>query len=415
MTETIRPIPIGHVHNPNAAPETPYGPALEAILDAESFAAARREISGWPGYAPTPLHCLSGLAKAAGVAGIHYKDEGGRFGLGSFKALGGAYAVSRVLARNVAAQTGAETVTSADLRAGRYRDLVAGLTVCAATDGNHGRSVAWGAQSFGCRCVIYIPDAVSPGRQRAMEGYGAEVRRIAGTFDDAVRKADEDAGGAGWFVVADTTYPGYTEVPRDVMHGYGAMAAEAVEQLANRELDGAPPSHVFVQGGVGGLAAAVCARLWQHYGTARPRFALVEPAAAACFFASARAGRPVTVEGDLETAMGGLAAGECSMLAWDLLWAGADDFLTVTDPAALEVMRLLSRGIGGDPAVVAGESAVAGLAGALGALQHPETAAALGLGPSSRVLVFGTEGATDPTLYREIVGRTPEEVAAGGG
>jgi diaminopropionate ammonia-lyase len=185
--------------------------------------------------------------------------------------------------------------------------------------------------------------------------------------------------------------------------------------LANKETDGAPPSHVFVQGGVGGLAAAVCARLWQHYGTARPRFALVEPAAAACFFASARAGRPVAVEGDLETAMGGLAAGECSMLAWDLLWAGADDFLTVTDPAALEVMRLLSRGIGGDPAVVAGESAVAGLAGALGALQHPETAAALGLGPSSRVLVFGTEGATDPTLYREIVGRTPEEVAAGGG
>jgi diaminopropionate ammonia-lyase len=197
------------------------------------------------------------------------------------------------------------------------------------------------------------------------------------------------------------------------MHGYGAMAAEAVEQVS--QIDGAPPSHVFVQGGVGGLAAAVCARLWQHYGAARPRFALVEPAAAACFFASARAGRPVAVEGDLETAMGGLAAGECSMLAWDLLWAGADDFLTVTDPAALEVMRLLSRGIGGDPAVVAGESAVAGLAGALGALQHPETAAALGLGPSSRVLVFGTEGATDPTLYREIVGRTPEEVAAGGG
>jgi diaminopropionate ammonia-lyase len=244
-----------------------------------------------------------------------------------------------------------------------------------------------------------------------MEHYGAEVRRIDGTFDDAVRKADEDAAAQGWFVVADTTYPGYTEIPRDVMHGYGVMAAEAIVQVA----DSAPPSHVFVQGGVGGLAAAVCARLWQHYGAQRPRFAVVEPEAAACFFASARAGRPVVVEGGLETVMGGLAAGACSMLAWDLLWAGADDFLTVPDAAAIAVMRLLSRGLAGDPPVVAGESAVAGLAGVLGALQHPETAAALGLGPSSRVLVFGTEGATDAKLYREIVGRTAEAVAGGGG
>ncbi len=410
MTQTIRPFPIGQIDNPNAAPETPYGPALEAILNAEGFEAARREISGWPGYAPTPLHRLSGLAEAAGVAEIWYKDEGGRFGLGSFKALGGAYAVSRVLAREVAARSGQGPVSAASLRAGRHRDLVAGLTVCAATDGNHGRSVSWGAQAFGSRCVIYIPDAVSPGRQRAMERYGAEVRRIDGTFDDAVRKADQDAATQGWFVVADTTYPGYTEIPRDVMHGYGVMAAEAIAQVP----EAAAPSHVFVQGGVGGLAAAVCARLWQHYGSARPRHAVVEPEAAACFFASARAGRPVVVEGDLETVMGGLAAGACSMLAWELLWAGADHFLTVPDAAALEVMRLLSRGIAGDPTVVAGESAVAGLAGMLGALQDPETAAALGLGPASRVLVFGTEGATDPRLYREIVGRTPEAVAEGG-
>ncbi len=411
MTDIPRPTPIGHVHNPHAAPETPYGPALQAILSAEGFAAARREILGWPDYAPTPLHRLPGLAKAAGVADIWYKDEGGRFGLGSFKALGGAYAVGRVLAREAATRSGAKTITSADLRAGRHRDLVSGLTVCAATDGNHGRSVSWGAQQFGCRCVIYIPDAVSPGRQLAMERYGAEVRRIDGTFDDAVRKAGEDSAAQGWFVVADTTYPGYTEIPRDVMHGYGVMVAEVIEQLP----EDAPPSHVFVQGGVGGLAAAVCARLWQHYGTARPRYAVVEPVAAACFFASARAGRPIAIQGDLNTVMGGLAAGECSMLAWDLLWAGADDFLTVSDPAALEVMRRLSQGSAGDPPVVAGESAVAGLAGALGALRQTETAAALGLGPGSRVLVFGTEGATDPKLYREIVGRTPEAVIGSGG
>ncbi len=206
MNQTIGPFPIGQIHNPNAAPGTPYGPALQAILNAEGFESARHEIAGWRGYAPTPLHRLSGLAGAARVAEIWYKDEAGRFGLGSFKALGGAYAVGRVLAREVAARCGQGPVSATDLRAGRHRDLVAGLTVCAATDGNHGRSVSWGARLFGSRCVNYIPDAVSPGRRRAMERCGAEVRRIEGTFDDAVRKADEDAAAQGWIVVADITY-----------------------------------------------------------------------------------------------------------------------------------------------------------------------------------------------------------------
>ncbi len=167
---------------------------------------------------------------------------------------------------------------------------------------------------------------------------------------------------------------------------------------------------MFVQGGVGGLAAAVCARLWQHYGAARPRYLLVEPEKAACFFASAQAGRPTAVTGGLDTVMGGLAAGEVSILAWRVLWAGADAFLTIPDRAALDLMRLLAAGARGDAPVVAGESAVAGLAGALGALQNPALAKALGLGPDSRILVFGTEGATDPELYQKIVGRAPEDV-----
>ena len=408
MNETIGPIEVGRAYNPNANPGTAYGPTLAAILSEAGFEAARREIAAWPGYAPTPLRRLSGLAAAAGLAEVWYKDEGGRFGLGSFKALGGAYAVCRLLQREVAARGGAAPVASAELRAGRYTEVVAGITVCAATDGNHGRSVAWGARVFGCRCVIYIPEAVSAGRQRAMERYGAEVRRIDGGFDDAVRQADADAEAQGWFVVADTTYPGYTEVPRDVMHGYTVMAEEAIHQLP----DGGAPTHVFVQGGVGGLAAAVCARLWQHYGAARPRYILVEPEKAACFFASAQAGRPTAVTGELDTVMGGLAAGEVSILAWQVLWAGADAFLTVPDRAALDLMRLLAAGARGDAPVVAGESAVAGLAGALGALQDPALAEALGLGPDSRVLVFGTEGATDPELYEKIVGHAPDEVAA---
>ena len=278
MKQLIRPVPIGQVHNPNAAPGTPYGPALEAILNAEGFESARREISGWPGSTRRPRCTVSpAWREPPGWPRFGTRTRAAASVWAVSRRSAAPYAVSRVLTREVAAQRGQGPVSAADLRAGRHRGLVAGLTVCAATDGNHGRSVSWGARLFGSRCVIYIPDAVSPGRQRAMERYGAEVRRIDGTFDDAVRKADEDAAARGWIVVADTTYPGYTEIPRDVMHGYGVMAAEVIAQLP----EAAAPSHVFVQGGVGGLAAAVCARLWQHYGAARPRYAVVEPEAAA--------------------------------------------------------------------------------------------------------------------------------------
>ncbi len=172
-------------------------------------------------------------------------------------------------------------------------------------------------------------------------------------------------------------------------------------------------THVFVQGGVGGLAAAVCAFFWQTYGERRPRFIVVEPDKAACFFESARAGHPVAVTGDLDTVMGGLAAGEVSPVAWSLLSVGADAFLTAPDDAALQLMRLLAGGVAGDPPIVAGESAVAGLAGLLGALDDPALAGGLGLGPGSRVLVIGSEGATDPVLYEQIVGRAAEQVRRG--
>ena len=358
-----------------------YDEALSAILDPEGYEAARHEIASWPGYAPTPLRSLPGLAREAGLGAVWYKDEAERFGLNSFKALGGAYAVRRLVG-----------------------DRGADITVCTATDGNHGRSVAWGARTCGCRAVIYIHATVSEGRKEAMEAFGAEVRRVAGNYDDSVRQAASDATANGWFVVSDTSYDGYLEIPRDVMHGYAVMAEEVIAQLPSA------PSHVFVQGGVGGLAAAILAPFWWRLGAARPRFVVVEPETAACLYASAEAGRPAVVPGDLDTVMAGLAAGEVSLLAWEILEAGADGFMTVNDESARVLMRRLAEGRDGDPPVVAGESAVAGLAGALAAREDPAMRGHLGLGPESRVLVFGTEGATDPALYEEIVGRPAEAV-----
>jgi diaminopropionate ammonia-lyase len=390
--------------NPRRAPADAYqARGFGEILSLAAFADAKREITSWPGYRPTPLRRLSKLAAAAQVGDIFYKDEAERFGLGSFKALGGAYAVLRLLQQHIRAATGAHA-TSGDLTSRRYGEITSKVTVTGATDGNHGRSVAWGAQTFGCRCVIYVHATVSEGRCRAIAAYGAEVRRVPGTFDDAVRRADADAAANGWSVVSDTSYEGYTDVPRDVMQGYSFLVEEALGQCPSF------PTHVFVQGGVGGLAAGVCSYLWEKHGAGRPRYVVVEPDKADCLYRSAVAGKPTPAQGSLDTIMAGLACGEVSTLAWRILDAGADAFMTIDDAAAADCMRLLADGRFGDEPVVAGESAVAGLAGLLLAASDRDARRRLDLRPDSRVLVFGTEGATDPDVYRRIVGRAPAEV-----
>ena len=243
------PAPL--IANAQGRRDAPWTAAQDAILSDAALTEARKAISGWAGYAPTPLHRLPSLAAEAGVASVHYKDEAGRFGLGSFKALGGAYAVARVLVRRAAEQ--GVTLTLDDLAAGRAADFARTVTVTCATDGNHGRSVAWGAQRFGARAVIFIHSTVSEGRRAAIARFGAEVRRTPGNYDDSVRIADETAQAEGWTVVSDTSYPGYTDIPRDVMQGYEVMAAEALDALD------APPTHLFLQTGVGGMAAACAA------------------------------------------------------------------------------------------------------------------------------------------------------------
>ena len=390
------------IRNPAAAPA---GAVYDAPgLTQAGFDAALAEISRWPGYAATPLVALGALARSLGVADVAYKDERGRFGLQSFKALGGAYAVANVLRRRVAAETGRGGVTSSELLAGGFDAIVRAATVTCATDGNHGRSVAWGAQLFGCRCVIFVHEHVSQGRREAIASYGAEVREVKGNYDDAVHHAAATARANGWTVVSDTSYPGYREIPLDVMHGYGVLAAEVESQCSQ------PPTHVFVQAGVGALAAAVCAHFRLAWRERRPFFVAVEPLRANCVYRSLAAGRPVAVGGSLETVMAGLACGEVSELAWDVLHTGANAAIAVDDAYALEAMRRLARPVRGDAAIVAGETGASGLAALLAASADASIRATLALGADSRVLLIGSEGDTDPQIYRRIVGRSAQQV-----
>ena len=372
------------------------GDAAGRVLPAAGFAGAAAEIAGWEGYAPTPLLALDALAGALGLAKVLYKDEGPRFGLGSFKALGGAYAALRVLQREVSRALG-RPVAPADIREGRHAALASRITLVTATDGNHGRALAWGCQRFGAPCRIYIHAEVSEARAEAMRALGAEVVRIDGNYDDSVALAREEAEANGWFAVSDTSWPGYTEVPRDVMAGYGVMAREVCGVLDR------PPTHAFLQAGVGGLAAAVAAGLRQHWGGESPRIVVVEPELAACLFASARAGGRTDIRIEEETLMAGLSCGEPSGLAWEVLAEEAGDFLTVPESFVGPAMRLLARPLGGDPEIEAGESAVAGLAALVAAARNGAMRGALGLDADSRVLLVGSEGATDPASYAALV------------
>ena len=391
--------------NPRWRQEAEYGEAERRVIARSRQAAVEREIRSWAEYRPTPLYELPALAAELGLGALYYKDEGRRFGLGSFKALGGAYGVLRVVQEELRARHGI-TASSAELRRGEHAERVAAITVTCATDGNHGKAVAWGAASFGCGCVVYVPGIVSEARQAAIEAQGARVIRVSGTYDDAVRICDAEARSSGRIVVSDQSYRGYERIPRDIMQGYTLVAAEAAEALA------APPTHVFVQAGVGGLAAAVGGYFWERYGAARPKLVCVEPQAADCLLRTAIAGRPAKVPGDLDTVMACLSCGEVSVLAWRLLARGAAAFLAIDDGAAVTAMRTLARGVGDDPAIVAGESGAAGLAGLATAAADPEARAALALDGAARVLLFGTEGATDPQRYEALVGFSPAEVAA---
>ncbi|MEJ5020936.1 diaminopropionate ammonia-lyase [Ochrobactrum vermis] len=372
----------------------------EAAQEVERFLSYREN------HAETPLHCLPVLASDLGVSAIYVKDEGHRLGLGSFKALGGAYAVIRLVLDEAGRRFG-RRVDIAELQTSAVKAVAATMTVACATDGNHGRSVAQGAQLVGARARIFVHSGVSAERMEAIALFGAQVIRVAGTYDDSVAETARIAANNGWIVVSDTSWQGYEYIPALVMQGYTVMVREILRQVPHL------PTHVFVQSGVGGVAAAVAAHLSVALGEQRPVFVVVDPARAACLYESARAGHPVRVEPGEPTVMAMLECYEPSRVGWRMLVRVADAFMTIDEEDAIAAMNRLARPTGNDVAIVAGESGGAGLAGLMRAVATPADKSALGLDATSRVLVINTEGATDPGRYLQLVGMSPAEVVAG--
>ncbi len=331
---------------------------------------------GLEGYAPTPLRELPELARVLGVGQVLLKDESSRLGLPAFKILGASWAIERAL------------------RASAVRPE----KLATATDGNHGRAVAHRAAQLGLSAHIFVPAGTARARIEAIAGEGAEVTIVDGSYDDAVARAAEEAS-ARCLVISDTSWPGYTEVPRWVAEGYSTILWEIDDELARRGERG--PDLVAVQFGVGALAAAV-ARHYRAPGRAnRPQLLSVEPLTAACALAAAEAGEIVTVPGPHRSIMAGLNCGRVSEVAWPLVSAGFDAFVALDDARAREALRLLA-GLG----ITGGETGVAGLAGVLECLTGPARGsrrAALEVNEGTRVLLFLTEGATDPEAHRRLL------------
>lgn len=357
--------------------------------------------SGLPGYQPTPLVERKALAEKLGVGTIWVKDESHRFGLNAFKALGGSYAMGQYLAGKLGKPL--EELTFEQLCAQPARRALGEITFVTATDGNHGRGVAWSARLLGHKSVVYMPKGSAPERLENIRAQGAQAEITEFNYDDAVRLANRQAQEKGWVLVQDTAWPGYEEIPAHIMQGYTTLAQEIA-----RQLDGQVPTHLFLQAGVGSFAGAALGYFAALWGDQRPVTAIVEPDKADCIFRSAKAddGQLRFVTGDMDSMMAGLCCGEPCTISWKILDSYADAFLSCGDEYSAQGMRLLGRAEGEDTPVISGESGAVG-AGVLQAIMQEERLAhlreQLGLDEHSRVLLISTEGDTDRENYRRIL------------
>lgn len=384
------------------------------VMSMENIEKARRFHASFPQYSVTPLASLSGLSKKLGLGGLFVKDESYRFGLNAFKVLGGSFA----MARYIAGQLGKD-VSETDyhyLTSQKLKDEFGQATFFTATDGNHGRGVAWAARQLGQKSVVHMPKGSARIRFDNIAKEGALVTIEEVNYDECVRIAAKEAAETPrGVVVQDTAWDGYEEIPAWIMQGYGTMAAEAAEQL--RAAGITRPTHIFVQAGVGSLAGAVQGYFANLFPGNTPTTVIMEAQAADCLYQGAIAadGACHFVEGDLTTIMAGLACGEPNTIAWDILKNHSSFFVSCPDWVAARGMRILGAPVKGDPQVVSGESGAVG-AGLIATLMTDERYAdlrkAMGLDQSSTILLFSTEGDTDPDNYRRIVweGAVPSDL-----
>lgn len=376
-----------------------------SVMALENVAKARRFHQSFPQYSVTPLARLDRMAACLGLGDFFVKDESYRFGLNAFKVLGGSFAMARYIAGELGRDV--SEMTYDYLTSQKLRDEFGQATFFTATDGNHGRGVAWAANKLGQKAVVHMPKGSTKTRFDNIAKEGAQVTIEEVNYDDCVRMAAAEAAATPrGVVVQDTAWEGYEEIPAWIMQGYGTMASEAAEQLAAAGVD--RPTHIFIQAGVGSLAGAVQGYFANLFPDNTPTTVVMEAQAADCLYKGAVAadGKPRIVGGDLQTIMAGLACGEPNSISWEILRNHASFFVSCPDWVAAKGMRMLGAPCKGDPQVVSGESGAVGM-GLVAALMednsYRELREAIGLSRDSKVLIFSTEGDTDPENYRKVV------------
>lgn len=356
--------------------------------------------ASFPIYKETPLASFPETAAALGIGAMYVKDESYRFGLNAFKVLGGSYAIGNYLAQKMdmdISQLPYEKMISDDVR-----EKLGEITFVTATDGNHGRGVAWTANQLKQHSVVYMPKGSAEERLKNIQAEGADASITDMNYDEAVRLANSQAEKNGWVMVQDTAWEGYEDIPRWIMQGYGTMGFEAKEQLPEK------PTHIFLQAGVGSMAGAITGFFSNVYGDEKPIITIVEPNKADCLFRTAEAddGTLHFVTGDMNTIMAGLACGEPCSIGWEVLKNYADNFISCPDYVAAKGMRILGNPAGNDKKVVSGESGAACVGCIAEVMTNPELSwlkEKLKLDKDSKVLFFSTEGDTDKENYKAIV------------
>ena len=358
----------------------------------------------FPVYTETPLVQLSELAKEIGVAEVFIKDESYRFGLNAFKVLGGSYAMGRYIADRLGESI--ENLTADKMTSAEVKEKLGDVTFTSATDGNHGRGVAWTAEQLNQKSIIYMPEGTAPERLERIIAHGSDASIVPMNYDEAVRLADKKAKEVGGVIVQDTAWEGYEEIPTWIMQGYMTMGYEIAQQM--KELKEEQPTHIFLQAGVGSMAGAMTGFFANYYSENQPIITIIEPEKANCIFqtAEARDGKLHFVTGKMDTIMAGLACGEPNQIGWDVLNDYADAFISCPDYVAADGMRALAAPQGADTKVVSGESGAGPIGCMINVISRAELAElkeSLKIDENSRLLFISTEGDTDRENYMNTV------------
>ena len=344
-------------------------------LSAQEIDDAYSSIKKWDGYSPTPLIKLSKLSKELNLKNIFYKDESKRFNLKSFKALGGAYAVEKISQNKK------------------------NITVSTATAGNHGRSVAWGAKRIGLNCKIFISEFVSESRAVAMRELGAEVFRVKGNYDNSLNECIVQSKRNGWEIIQDVAWEGYELVPKLTMAGYAVMMKEISNQINNHEI-----SHIFLQAGVGGMAAAIiagCARYLKYI----PTIIIVEPESADCVLKAVEKNEIVSLDIKKESLMGGMSCGEVSTIPWKIINNNCNYCISIPDDNISDTIKLLANSSLSEEKIIGGECATPGIISLVASCNNNNLKKKLSLNKNSQVLLFGCEGDVDKELYQKLLNK----------